>query len=313
MTSATTQAPRAQRGASSSLPPRVVVVTRATEFDQLLRRHGTPQQAEFFLRTREQALTPIRDRHERLAAALQHVMSVVPASWRKTRVDRGDLDRFLFEPEDVVVALGQDGLVANLAKYLEGQPVVGLNPDRQLFEGVLVPHDPDDAEELLHAAAGDDAPCERRSMVAAQLDDGQELLALNEIFVGHRSHQSARYRIQFGEFEEQQSSSGLIVSSGTGATGWAKSIARSRATSLPLPAPCDRSLAFFVREAWPSVATGASCVEGILDGNDALEIVSRMDDGGSIFGDGIEADRVEFGWGRRVRIHLAQTVLHLVR
>ena len=203
--------------------------------------------------------------------------------------------------------------MANLAKYLDGQPVVGLNPDRDLFEGVLVPHDPADAEELLHAAADADALCEQRSMVAARLDDGQELLALNEIFVGHRSHQSARYRIRFGDSEEQQSSSGLIVSSGTGATGWAKSIARSRATTLRLPAPADRRLAFFVREAWPSIATGATCVEGIIEDSGSLDVVSRMDDGGSIFGDGIEADRIEFGWGRRVRIQLARTVLHLVR
>lgn len=43
---------------------------------------------------------------------------------------RGDLDRFLFEPDDIVLALGQDGLVANVAKYLDGQPVIGSNPSR---------------------------------------------------------------------------------------------------------------------------------------------------------------------------------------
>ena len=41
---------------------------------------------------------------------------------------RGDLDRFLFEPDDLVVIVGQDGLVANVSKYLDGQPVVGINP-----------------------------------------------------------------------------------------------------------------------------------------------------------------------------------------
>jgi len=293
--------------------PRIVVVMRASEYDLLLRRHGTAQQAAFFLATREQSLDPVRERHEQLNRALQHVTTAVPPDWRRTRVDRADLDRFLFEPDDIVVAVGQDGLVANLAKYLDGQPVVGLNPDRDRYEGVLVPHDPTDTEALVHAAAHGTADCELRSMVSAHLDDGHELLALNEVFIGHRSHQSARYRIRFREEDEQHSSSGLIVSTGTGATGWARSVARSRATELPLPAPTDRRLAFFVREAWPSVATGTSCVEGILDGATELEIVSRMDEGGTIFGDGIESDRVEFGWGKRVIVGLSDKCLRLVR
>ena len=36
-------------------------------------------------------------------------------------------------------------------------------------------------------------------MVEAVLDDGQSLLALNEVFIGHQSHQSARYRIAWGD------------------------------------------------------------------------------------------------------------------
>ena len=50
--------------------------------------------------------------------------------------------------------------------------------------------------------------------VAAEADDGQRLLALNEVFVGHTSHQSARYRVTFGDAEERQSSSGVIVATG---------------------------------------------------------------------------------------------------
>ena len=32
--------------------------------------------------------------------------------------------------EDIVVVVGQDGLVANTLKYLQGQPVIAVNPDR---------------------------------------------------------------------------------------------------------------------------------------------------------------------------------------
>lgn len=42
-------------------------------------------------------------------------------------IKRAHFDRFVFAPEDVVIAVGQDGLVANVAKYLDGQPVLGIN------------------------------------------------------------------------------------------------------------------------------------------------------------------------------------------
>ena len=123
------------------------------------------------------------------------------------------------------------------------------------------------------------AEVEERTMVTARLDDGESLLALNEIFVGHRSHQSARYRLRLGAQEERQSSSGLIVATGTGATGWARSINRGRARPLPLPTPTDPALALFVREPFPSVSTGTRVDGAVVDGRGKVEVVSEMDDG----------------------------------
>jgi NAD kinase len=290
----------------------VVVVTRATELELLIARHGTRSQAEFFLKTRGQSIDAVAKRHATFESALTTTMNAIPVQWRRNRIDRGDLDRFLFEPDDVVVALGQDGLVANVAKYLAGQPVIGLNPAPDLYEGVLVRHQPEDAPKLMQAAAMQQAACESRTMVEAILDDGQRLVALNEIFVGHRSHQSARYHIDWNGARERHSSSGVITATGTGATGWARSIHHERSSRLPLPAPTSGELTFFVREAWPSVASGTSITESIVAEGRALAITSEMDEGGVIFGDGIEGDRLEFSWGRRVELRAAKTRLRLL-
>ncbi len=292
--------------------PRVVVVTRSTPYEALLERHATRGQARFFLERRGEDLDRVEGAHQRCQQALARVLQSIPPKWRRTRLDRRDLDRFLFEPEDVVVAVGQDGLVANVAKYLQEQPVVGINPLPDEFDGILVPHPPRAAADLIPAAAGARAAIDRRTMVEARLDDGQHLLALNEVFVGHRSHQSARYRLAVGTQQERHSSSGLIVATGTGATGWARSINRSRGDALDLPAPTDRRLAFFVREAFPSIATGVALSCGLLSEAQSVELVSEMDEGGVVFGDGIEADCLEFAWGQRVAVQVAPTRLSLV-
>ncbi|RWE65115.1 MAG: hypothetical protein EOS63_34985, partial [Mesorhizobium sp.] len=204
--------------------PRAVFVTRETDYELLIAHHATRGQARFFLETRGQRLEDVEARHDRFHAVLGTARASVPADWRQTLVSRADLNRFLFAPDDVIVAVGQDGLVANVAKYLNGQPVLGVNPAPDLYDGVLVRIGTGRLARLLVASAAGDVDMESRTMVQAELGEGETLLALNEIFVGHRSHQSARYRIEAEGEAEDHSSSGLIVASGTGATGWARSI-----------------------------------------------------------------------------------------
>ncbi len=291
-------------------PPRAVFVIRETDYELLLARHATRQQARFFLETRGQRIEDVQSRHEHFAATLRTARAAVPDEWRQAVVRRGDLDRFLFAAEDVIVAVGQDGLVANVAKYLAGQPVLGVNPAPDLYDGVLVRVKLDRLAGLLRASRHDDIAVEQRTMVEARLDNGERLLALNEIFVGHRSHQSARYRIAAGGIEENQSSSGLIVASGTGATGWARSIMEATRLQVALD-PQEKAVAYFVREPFPSVSTGTNLRGGKL-GQTGLAITSRMNDGGAIFADGMEQDRIAFDWGRRLTVGPAEQVLRLV-
>jgi NAD kinase len=293
--------------------PRCVLIERRSEYQELLARHGTRDQARFFLTQRGQRIEDVVERHEQHRRHHQHVLAAVPPEWRRASIQREDLDRFLFEPDDVIVVLGQDGLVANVAKYLIGQPVIGLNPNPDRNPGVLVRHAPDAAGELMRDLGRGRGNIEERTMVAATLDDGQSLTALNEIFVGHVSHQSARYTIALAEVKERQSSSGVIVATGTGATGWAASIHLERRSAVRLPRPEEPRLAFFVREPWPSPATGTRITEGLLERDETLTITSELAQGATLFGDGIESDRIHVDWGQTVTIRASDRSLHLVR
>ena len=292
------------------IAPRAVFVIRETDYEALLARHATRGQARFFLESRGQSLAEVEARHARFHAVLAQARAAVPGEWRQALTRRGDLDRFLFAPEDVVVTVGQDGLVANVAKYLRDQPVLGVNPAPDLYDGALARIAVERLGSLLPASAAGAAPVERRTLVQAVLDTGQRLLALNEIFVGHRSHQSARYRIEAEGAAEDQSSSGLIVASGTGLTGWARSIGEATHLTLGIGAE-EEAVGYWVREPFPSVATGTTVRAGKLAGA-ALSVTSRMNDGGVVFADGIEQDFIAFDWGRRVELGPAARRLNLV-
>lgn len=291
--------------------PRVVVAHRASEYEELIARHGTRGQVGFVLGTRGRELAEVDAGHEALHAALATVAAAIPADWRRASVERADLARFVMEPGDIVVAVGPDGLVANLAKYLDGQPVIGVDPRVGINAGVLVTHRASDVARLLTAVARGAAHTLDRTMVEAVVDDGQRLLALNEIFVGQAGHQSARYTLTVGRERERQSSSGVIVGTGTGSTGWCASLQRIQAPGMDLPEATSPWLTWFVREPWPSPSTGADLVAGALAPGAALELGVESE-GVVVFGDGMEEDRLTLGWGQRVIVRRAPEVLRTV-
>ena len=139
------------------------------------------------------------------------------------------------------------------------------------------------------------------------------MLALNEIFVGHATHQSARYTIALGERAERQSSSGVIATTGTGATGWAASINRQLAAPLALPGP-DRPRAGVLRARGVAEQRHRHHAHRRPDrgARSGCAIVCELGEGGTVFGDGIEADRVAVDWGQRIEIGAASRTLRLV-
>jgi hypothetical protein len=79
-----------------------------------------------------------------------------------------------------------------------------------------------------------------------------------------------------------------------------------------LPAPTDDRAVWFVREPFPSVATQTDLEWGTLRRGAALHVISEMGEGGAVFADGIESDRLEFANGQRLRVRLSKQRLALV-
>lgn len=303
---------------------KIVVVTRRTRVEELVGRFHTLDQARFYLEHLGADFGEYQREHAAYVEARRVVEEALAGRARVQWLDRSLLANYLFAPDDVVVGLGQDGLVANALKYLDGQPLIGVNPEPTRFDGVLLPFEPREVGAVVRDVLQGRRPLKSVTMAQATLLDGQVLYAVNDLFIGPRSHTSARYEIRLGEQREMQSSSGLIVSTGLGSTGWMKSIAtgahavaaqfggtRRRLDYEPMPwdAPYLR---FAVREPFPSVATRATLVCGLTDTSRPLEVRSMMGENGVIFSDGMEADALEFNAGAVAAIGTAARVGHLV-
>lgn len=308
-----------------ALQQRIVLVTRRTRLEDLVARLNTVEQARFYV---EHLGADFSD-YEAEQAVYRDAVDVAEASLsrfgRVQRLERSLLPNFLFPPDALVVCVGQDGLVANTLKYLDGQPVIGINPDPKRWDGVLLPFGVGDIPKIVPAAQAHKRPTRSVTMARVKLADGQELHAVNDLFIGPRSHVSARYAIELGGRRESHSSSGVIVSTGLGSTGWFRSLltgaigmsgeARSpglvelQSQGFPWEAP---NLYFTVREPFPSRGSQASLIFGSIGTGETLTLTSQMPDYGVVFSDGVEADALEFNSGMRAEIGVAKRTGTLV-
>jgi NAD kinase len=305
---------------------KIIVVTRETRIDGLRKRFTSVDQLSFYIEKRggkiEDYLAEDRT-YKESTSSLEDLL----LPWGRVQfIDRAYLPNFVFGPEDIVVAIGQDGLVANTLKYLTGgQPLIGVNPDPARWDGVLLPFRTDQITEVVPEVIAGKFNSRAVTMARARLNDGQEILAVNDFFIGQRTHTSARYFIESGGIREQHSSSGVIVSTGLGSTGWLKSLLHGAATiaaatgssshtgAAPLALPWDAEQLFFtVREPFPSRQTQSDLVFGSITPQSPLRLRSLMPESGVLFSDGIEADFLEFNSGAEAEITIAPLKGNLV-
>lgn len=295
---------------------KVVMVTRRTRLEELVARYHTLAQAKFYIEHLGADFSDYLLEQETYEAAKRTALAALEAYGRFQVIERSFLPNFVFGESDIVVALGQDGLVANTMKYLDGKPLIGVNPDPLRFDGVLLPFEPEDIGSIIEDVVRDHRSSKAVTMAEAVLSDGQRLLGVNDLFIGPKTHTSARYEIELGKQKEVQSSSGIIISTGLGSSAWMRSIvtgamaiagAYGKAVSdtyRPWAWDADY-LQLAVREPFPSRTSSAKLVYGTVDRATKLVVRSLMPEGGVIFSDGIEADYLVFSSGATAEIGVA--------
>lgn len=302
---------------------KIVLVTRKTRLEGLIERFNTQAQAKFYIEHSGGDFGLYEREHATYQNSLATLRKGLGDLAKMQVIERGFLPNFVFAENDLVVTIGIDGLVVNTAKYLHGQPLVAVNPDPAHIDGVLLPFNVGQTPNIVRTALKGQMNIKPITMAEAKLNDGQTLLAFNDFFIGHRTHISARYLIKALGSEEHHSSSGVLVCTGAGSTGWMSSVfnmtrglMRAYANNATLLNPQFKwdadHLYFVVREPYLSKTSQAEIVCGMIERESPLVIKSEMPENGVIFSDGVEADYLQFNAGAIATIGLAARQTNLV-
>ena len=298
-----------------------IIVRNKTRLESLIERFNTKAQTKFYIESLGGNFMDYQREHDTFYRALESLQNELSKTLKNKTLERDHLPNYIFAENNLIIVIGQDGLVANTAKYSNGVPIVAVNPDKDRYDGVLLPYDTQNFMGAITEVLESKQEVRKVRFAEAKLNDGQQLLAFNDLFIGAASHTSARYKISFGENSEDHSSSGVIISTQAGATGWLSSIFNmaygvaglfEHQLSLKRPQLNSNELLFAVREPFESVRTQIGITAGRIPSSKELIIESYMPRNGVIFSDGIEKDFLKFNSGAIARIGVSDAYANLV-
>jgi NAD kinase len=298
-----------------------IIVKNKTRLESLIEHFNTKAQAKFYIERLGGNFEDYEIEHDTFHSSLNSLQTQLSKVIKNKTVERIYLPSFIFSENNLIVVIGQDGLVANTAKYSRGLPIVAVNPDKLRYDGVLLPFDITDFIAGVENVISNNFQSKTMRFAEAKLNDGQRLLAFNDLFIGASSHISARYKISYNNKTEEQSSSGLIVSTPAGSTGWLSSVFNMAygVTSMfeknlkpKRPKLKENELLFAVREPFQSIRTQTGITAGILNNQNSLTLESLMTTSGVIFSDGIETDFLKFNTGSIATIGIAKEMAKIV-
>lgn len=302
----------------NDLNNKIIIIKRKTRLEELIARFNTIAQVKFYIEHMGCDFSDYQAEEEQYKKAVSDAVATLEELGRVQIVDREYISNFIFGEQDSVVVIGQDGLVANTLKYLTNQLLIGVNPDPARWDGVLLPFTVKDLGLVVTDVFHKKRPVKEVTIAQVQLNDGQTMYGVNDIFIGQKTHVSARYQVRLGDQQENQSSSGIIISTGLGSTGWYRSIVTgafgviqnmSGQKNIPdkteaIPWNSDY-LNFSVREPFPSKTTQIGLISGRISASTPLNVLSYMPENGVIFSDGIENDYLRFNSGMVATVTVA--------
>lgn len=181
-----------------------------------------------------------------------------------------ELTERCFQDVDLAINVGGDGTFIRTASFMKDQLILGINSEPENSEGALTSINEDEITFLEEILAGKFKTIERDRIALIVDDKNIPESVLNEVYVGaeHQFHTS-RYKIKMNSHEEEQRSSGILITTGSGSSAWYKS-----AGGKPFEYN-SKKLKYKVREPFISRIFRPKLIEGEIDLHDEILIVSK--------------------------------------
>ncbi|MDO8741035.1 MAG: hypothetical protein Q7J54_05690 [Candidatus Woesearchaeota archaeon] len=161
------------------------------------------------------------EEHKNTISLIERLLKKYSSSYEI--IAKEDLNKAL-DDFDLVIAAGGDGTLLYTASFVDSALVLAVNSAPQHSVGNLTSANASDLEEKLGRFYKGYFSVLNRTRLNVEIDSKHVGLALNEIYMGSIKPFgiAARYAIKVDDKEEEQKSSGIIVSTGTGSTAMFK-------------------------------------------------------------------------------------------
>jgi len=188
---------------------------------------------------------------------------------------RDELNKERVENYDLILSVGGDGTLLRVSHFVNNAAILGINSNPKTSEGVLCYATRYDLKEKLTRIIDGNFGIKKLTRARVFfINAGRNYDALNEIYVGSaKSYHISRYILKFGSVEEEQRSSGIIITTGAGSRAWYGSIIKESFN------PEMKELRFVVREPYRGKLVKFNLIKGKLDANKKLYIKSKMANG----------------------------------
>ncbi len=292
-----------------------LIVIKRSKWERDLERFGSPEAVRELYFIQNDAYAKVYQSHLRQCAALEAMRAALPQAHFVLRRQLPGLDVSAYP---YVISLGGDNHFVYCSHFVGDRPLAGINSDPETSIGALLYFTVPVFLEALSPKVPPVFDLDEWTRISCELlgphgEHRRTDPCTSEISIRNDYPElTSRYllRVNGGPWEEQKSS-GLLLATGTGSTGWYRNCFPPSERG---PAAFVRSspfFRFFAREVGAPPGRGKKYLSGQIDEEGVLEIVSEMD--GMISVDAHPESTFPFPPAWRARFSLARERLRVIR
>ncbi|MBI3394779.1 MAG: NAD+ kinase [Spirochaetia bacterium] len=291
---------------------RAVLAVKRSKWERDLVRYGSRDMVKRLYETQNHNFQRVYDSHKRQESGLERIRTAVP-EW--PLVFREDLDHIDLSGMDCIVSFGGDNHFVFVSHISRDLPVLGINSDPSTSLGALLYFTTDSFVEKI-SPGNVKLVAEQWTRIEGRIEyaDGRRTTvgpATSEISIRSSfSDAISRYVVRAGEGAwEEQKSSGMLLSTGAGSTGWFRNAVPWENYDSAIFAKEEQLFRFVARETGPRRAYAHRY--GTIHHKQVLEMVSEME--GEITVDSHPERTFDFPPGARAEFAISPSNLSVVK